>query len=419
MKRSEEMLLTVVVMVLIVYGESFKPQNRIGNPNPVEAGDSKSFTSMNTKLISVRCYNICTSSEYRNYSFGPVIANFSAESIDSCKMYCWYHKTCRSFTVDFQSSTCSLYYNFPFLTEPSLDAKHCSFDVIGDIECLKNYERSPSVPCRTIESTLKTSEDLGGVLIQDVYSRQCLGFGRRSIEIKWIDCTNGITWKLKKITNRTEYETKMKLLQSDSPGNCLEVRKDNTTMQDGIVVDTVATCQDDNEDQLFEIASGTFYSLINRVDSAENDNNCFFSIMSNKTYITLASSSVYLNTLTFLLPVEHLALCKRNKIKIPNGQVESKLPFYLPGSNISVRCKPGYGFKEFDFHPALNITCQNEKKRGLKCDKLDAKPSENPPLITIFGWCFVGGALLICFLVALAKKIRASKADHSPAEENS
>ena len=135
--------------------------------------------------------------------------------------------------------------------------------------------------------------------------------------------------------------------------------------------------------------------------------------MSEKRFIYPGSSEdIPLNLLRVLLPVEHLALCQRNKFKVPNGRVEGKLPFYLPGSNISVRCKPGFGFVEFDFQSSLNITCQNNMTRNLKCAKVDTitKPEGKSPLITILVCVNVLQTVFIIFLgvlvVVLAKKIR-------------
>ena len=401
------MLLPIVVMILILSGESSSD-----NHDLKKVRDHSHFelnTSKNVTKISDQCYKFRNDSSYDS-ALGQLMANLSVESMEACKMYCWYHKQCQLFAFNTQTSACSLYNFFQHTENSSFQEYNPSFDVTGIISCFMNLEESPSVPCRTIESAVKTSQDLEGVLLQDSNSRLCFGFGR-SMELKWKDCQMAIPWIFEEKTDAIRKETKFKLRRADSLGSCLEVGSDSYNV--GQTIASLATCQMDNVNQLFEMTRGSLNQLSKTMDPEGNDKKCYFSIMSEKRFIYPGSSEdIPLNLLRVLLPVEHLALCQRNKFKVPNGQVEGKLPFYLPGSNISVRCKPGFGFVEFDFQSALNITCQNNMTRNLKCAKVDTitKPEGKSPLITILVCGNVLQTVFIIFLgvlvVVLAKKIR-------------
>ena len=406
------MFCTVVVMILIKCGESEEPQNRY--PNHDEAGASRSTNSKNPTTNSHHCYEFYTAEESRKLSFSGVITNVSAESVTACKMYCWYHKSCSSFTFNSTTSNCSLYDHFPLqIMDSSSQGNHSSFDFLGNMDCLMNFEESPSVPCRIIKSATTTNKDSKGVLMKNVNSRLCLGFGKL-MELNWKDCTSAIPWLFERRISGND--TRFKILQEDSLSYCLEA---DETHHSGGKVASLALCEDDNVNQLFEIIRGTIFQLSSVSDptDSENHNNCFFKIKSMDRYVYPGTSNVWLGNLRLLFPEEHLALCRRNKLKVANGNVEGRVPLYLPGSNISVRCKSGYGFKEFAFQSTLNITCQNEKTRGLKCVKHNARSGEASSLKTILVFGNVGQAVIIMLLVVLVivlvKKIRALTAGHN------
>ena len=384
----------VVVMILIISGQSI-----------VQARGDFNTSSDSAKYSDI-CYTFCTAVGSCEVGFDEVIANFTAQKMDACKLYCWYHKSCHSFTFNVQSSACSLYYAHPLYDWSSQEINSASL-VIGDIDCFKNVEKNPLVPCRSIENTIKTSHELGGVLIKN--NLQCLGF-KKSRELSWIDCTLAIPWLFEKIADKNR--NKIKIFKADNLSMCLSIDVLSSRLSA-----YVAPCENDTQNQIFEITSGTKFKLSSMTDPEGNGNDCFFSIKNDgNSFFPNPSLDIPLSTLRVLLPLEHGALCQRKKLEDPHGQVVGKLPFHLPGSNISVRCNSGYGFKKFNFQSTLNITCRNEKTRGPKCAKHKPKEKKSP-LVRILVCSNLAQAILIIFLGVLVMtswiKIRALKANKS------
>ena len=423
-------LFSATLIILTTNGEAKKnTADRLKSPAIMNTEKFQSNSSLNLSTLSDSCYNVCDESFPCSDAFNncQLIAAFSVQSTAACKMYCWYHKSCRSFTVNIQTSACGLYSAFPFIKNKELSKFDCNktvtptFDSVGVITCLQNLEKSPSVPCRTVKTLIKASQESGGVLIKDVVTSRCLGFGKMK-DLKWKDCTLAVPWQLEEIDQETSNGKgiKIKNLRADSRNSCLTV---TMTAMDRCLL-TVLDCQERNASQVFQFTVGTRNNLSYMTDPKGNENTCFFAITSGEFTVWTDSSSgaVPLSLLRILLPSEHLALCQRNQLDLPYGMVQGKMPFYLPGSNVSVKCKPGYGFKKFNFESALNITCRNERTRAPKCVKVEAKPRDEFPLVSIL----VGGnsiqAIVIIYLGAwvfvLARKVRSLKADQSSAEKH-
>ena len=416
------MFFTATVIILALTAETKEtPTTRIMNNEILEAQNFRSNSSFHRSTLSESCYNFCDDSFPCSDAFtdSQLIAAFSIENTAACKMYCWYHKSCWSFTVNIQTSACGLYSNFPFLhnnkdSSTSKGAKSPIFDFIGDIKCLQNLERSPSVPCRTIKNLVKESQGSEGVLIKNVASHRCLGFGKVK-DLKWKDCTLAALWQLEENGNGTSNGKgiKIKSISADSRTHCLTV---GTTVMSRNLLSVVA-CQEGNSNQVFQLTIGTQNNLSSMPDPEGNDNICFFQITKDKMTVCTKSFSkeVPLSVMRILQPSEHLALCQRNQLDLPNGKIEGKMPFYLPGSNISVRCVPGYGFKYFSFQSALNVTCRNERTKAPKCVKVETKLRGKFPLMTVLAGGNGVQAILIIYLGAwvfvLARKMRSLKAD--------
>ena len=403
------LVITVILMISTVTGKS----NTHSTFFP-------SIFSIPNKYSDI-CYEVgkCGSPSM-SCTFNPeqLIVSFSVKSAAACKMYCWFHKSCFSFAFHPQALNCSLYSGFPTTLPPSDEFKSPPY-VIGDTTCLKNYEKSPSVPCRTVENVIKTSQNSEGVLIKDVNSGLCLGFGTL-MDLKWKDCTLSILWQFETNSHEIGRYTPVKVLQADSLNHCIE-----TTSQRFM---SVVPCEDGNEDQLFQITSGTLHDLSYMKDHEGNDNTCFFSITRARMFIYPESSpQVNLAVLRVLKPEEHLALCKRNMFKAAHGEVLGDIPFYLPGEKVPITCMPGYGFKRSKNQSTVNVTCRNEKSRAEKCVKLEEKRTVvlsegESPVLTLSLCANIGQVILAIFLIAcvlvLMLKLRAVKAGRGFVKED-
>ena len=400
-----------------------------GKSNITQSSDTESAepTNHTFNIFSIPnkysdiCYEVgkCGSPSM-SCAFTPeqLIVSFSIKSAAACKMYCWFHKSCFSFAFHPQALNCSLYSGFPTMLSPSDEFKSPPY-VIGDTICLKNYEKSPSVPCRTVENVIKTSQNSEGVLIKDVNSGLCLGFGTL-MDLKWKDCTLSILWQFETNSHEIGRLTPVKVLQADSLNHCIETTSKVANSSQRFM--SVVPCEDGNEDQLFQITSGTLHDLSYMKDHERNDNTCFFSITRARMSIYPESSpQVNLAVLRVLKPEEHLALCKRNMFKAAHGEVLGDIPFYLPGEKVPITCMPGYGFKRSKNQSTVNVTCRNEKSRAEKCVKLEVKRtvvlSEGESRVFDMSVCAnIGQVILIIFLIAcvlvLKSKLRALKAGH-------
>ena len=398
----------VIVMISTVFAESTFTQ-------PYNATSMKriSLKVANHTVNSVLCYetNECSRSGSCLFALEETIAIFSVGSVTACKMYCWYHKNCATFAFQSQKSTCSLHSGFPSDTFHK-DGYHVP--VVGDINCLKNFERSPSVPCRTIGSISQVSQ---GVLIKDVRSTLCLGFGKLN-NLKWKDCALATPWKIEIGASRSR-DVRCKIVQADSLDLCFEATMDN---QDSMRFISVVSCEDGNENQLFQINSGTIHELQNMADSEENDNACFFSFTNFgwRLFPDSSHDDVSLGTVSLLKPEEHLALCQRSKLEAAHSDVQGDTPFFLPGEPIPITCTPGYGVKE----NSSSVTCRNDETRPDKCVELEVKLrqcQEKTPLIIMLVSTNIGLTLIvsmfIAWILALSSKIRALRAGRGFAEE--
>ena len=250
------LVITVILMISTVTGKSNITQS------PDTGFAEPTNHTFNTFSIPSKYSDICyevgkCGSQGMSCDFIPEqrIANFSVKSATACKMYCWYHKSCLSFAFHPQALNCSLYSGFQTLSSPksrSGELKSPRY-VIGDTTCLKNFEQSPSVPCRTVENIIKTSRNSEGVLIKDQPSGLCLGFGTQ-MDLKWKDCTLSILWQFEKHSHETGRYTSVKVLQANSLNHCVETTSNISDSSQRIM--SVVACEDGNEDQLFQITSG-------------------------------------------------------------------------------------------------------------------------------------------------------------------
>ena len=419
------LVITVIVMISTVTGKS----NITQSPDTESAEPTNhTFNTFSTPdKYSDICYEVgkC-GSRGMSCAFDPKhrIANFSVKSAAACKMYCWFHKRCFSFAFHPQALNCSLNSGFPTIRSPSSGEFKSPPYVIGDTFCLKNYEKSPSVPCRTVENVIKTSRNSEGVLIKDVVSRLCLGFGTL-MDLKWKDCTLSILWQFEKNSHETRRYASVKILQADSMNHCVET---TSKVGDSRII-SIVPCEDGNEDQLFQITSGTLYDFSYMKDHNGNDNACFFSIRAGngKSIYPESLPPVNLAALRVLKPEEHLALCKRNMFKTAHGKVLGDVPFFLPGEKVPVTCIPGYGFKSSKNQSTVNVTCRNEKSRAEKCVKLEEKRTvvlseRESPVLTLSLCANIGQVILAIFLIAcvlvLMSKLRAVKAGRGFVKED-
>ena len=77
-----------------------------------------------------------------------------------------------------------------------------------------------------------------------------------------------------------------------------------------------------------------------------------------------------LNPLNILLPSEYRELCDRDQLLAEGVEIEGTAPAFLPGSNISVSCKPGYGLRNSNMATKINVTCWNKQTRIPECERM-------------------------------------------------
>ena len=67
------------------------------------------------------------------------------------------------------------------------------------------------------------------------------------------------------------------------------------------------------------------------------------------------------------IPVRN-EICPLRRFVVKNGEVvnENKVPYFLPGETVIIRCQPGYGVKSFNYTSYQIVTCK-ERARPRPC----------------------------------------------------
>ena len=86
----------------------------------------------------------------------------------------------------------------------------------------------------------------------------------------------------------------------------------------------------------------------------------FFVTNTMNTYYSLMSVNLK-------IPVRN-ETCPLRRFVVKNGEVvnENKVPYFLPGETVIIRCQPGYGVKSFNYTSYQIVTCK-ERARSRPC----------------------------------------------------
>ena len=233
------------------------------------------------RIIQNNCYKKCPSETLciRIYD-EERMGSFVTESSDSCKMFCRYAKTCLAFTYTSRTSFCTLYDNEPWseFTLPSDNPTNNrpSYELYGNMDCLMIYEENPSVPCRSLPMVMTTSQTSWGMLIEKLFTGQCLGYGKSS-SLQWMNCGSATLWRFQKSAMFYSSEENVAIVEikpADTPSKCL-----TTTEIDNMPIVSIAECQAENEGQQFRFTSGTLPKLrATQMHDTLFANDCFFQI---------------------------------------------------------------------------------------------------------------------------------------------
>ena len=330
------------------------------------------------RIIQRDCYKKCTSETLCIRLYGEeILGSFGTDSPDSCKMFCRYAKTCLAFTYISRTTLCTLYEKKPWseFTLPSDGPANIKprYELFGDMDCLMKYEQNPSVPCRSLSTVMTLSQTSRGMLIEKLFTGKCLGYGTSS-SLEWIDCGSATLWRFQKSAMFHSSEEKTAIVEikpADSTNKCM-----TSAEKDAIPIVTVAECQAENESQQFHFSTGTLPKLrALQMHDAFFANDCFFQIQSVHREVIYTEGSdllrdMGLNVINILLPTEYRELCDREQLQTEGVVIEGTAPAFLPGSNITVSCKPGYGFSNFNLATKINVTCRNKQTRIPECEKM-------------------------------------------------
>ena len=330
-------------------------------------------------FIEHNCYVKCPPETLCiNLYDAEILRSFVTQSPDSCKKFCRYAKNCLAFSFVSKTSLCTLYFNLPYRHSLQSDSS-TKVELLGDMDCLMSYEKNPSDLCRSLSNIIKLSRTLGGMLIEKLFTGQCLGYGNSS-NLKWIDCASATLWRFQRsvmFDTSEEDLAAVKIMPADSPGNCMTTIIGKYTL---LPFAYIEECLAENENQQFTLQRGTMPELKGLSPTVDlSDNKCFFKI-SMTTYedqgpiLTEGSNPLYdrrMNLVNILLPTEYRALCDREQLQTKGVEIEGTAPAFLPGSTISASCNlPGFGFRNFNMATKINFTCWNEQTKVPECERM-------------------------------------------------
>ena len=346
----------------------------IGGLNGTGSSGPTPMTESDLEFVLQKlCVTQCPPDTHCVLAGTKLITRLTVLNLDSCKMFCWYTENCYSFSYKTRSNLCGLFFELPsFKLDYEIPYKHSdyqsmanTFDSLGDMDCVINYESNPTVPCRSFQEILEASKTSNGILIKHVFGGLCLDFGK-ALTLDWSDCTSAILWRLQQIPVPSKdlpnsNSIALKFIKADSPSECMTA---TWTGRKNVVA--VSFCKEGRADQVFEVSRGSLEGL--RQTSTLNVNECYFRISNQYSYLYTGEAASNadksgLNLVSMLLPSEHRSLCARRFFQERSrGLIEGTAPFFLPGSSISVTCKPGYVFRQLDYvSTEIDVTCLNER----------------------------------------------------------
>ena len=231
-----------------------------------------------------------------------------------------------------------------------------------DMLCIIKFEKVSEGLNSTQDVIERGSE---GLLIKDVVSGMCLSW---KSDLGWGMCVFATLWVFEPIT-WTDGEPNREIHVNVHPFNyhhlCLE-----SSMFDEISLPIafLSNCSGDLRQVLILQRSSESAKLQSNFDIVGSDR---FYIFTDEKARNKQNTEKSLTHIRVLQSSENSGPCYLENLRVKNGMIVEipPVPFFLPGSNLTVRCLKGYGIKEAGFREAGWFVCVNALTKPPPCSK--------------------------------------------------
>ena len=318
----------------------------------------------------------------------PVEGNlerFTTKGALQCWLYCKYNFKCTVLLFDIFTSTCSLF-NSAVKYNPYLGKK---LTFIVTKFCMEREKRTSSGA--SIPEIVSLSQSGAGFFIQQSLPEiACLAKrkyrnnqpeGGSGFRLTWKSCTEDSRWVVKEVLQEVEQEIGHKMSNLEEPdhyyqispadflGLCLDVQ----VLDNGMAMAILSKCRTilpNKEDP--QVMFGVHERSINA--ASDKDMHSIFSkswAENESKYILFTSKEHYqgksLLGVTFRDPAtfqQDGGPCPLSLFVTPHSAVTSqeKVPFYLPGHQVEIRCNHGYRLPHLNHTTVQTVVCSQNTK---------------------------------------------------------
>ena len=354
---------------------------------------SSNVTTDKTEFISVQTEhppaiigsnNSCIDYSVHNTPNKNFLQMFKIDDLKKCWNYCKHTRGCLFFSFQLITRRCSLYTKLSIVRHKSRDFTL----VVGDMICLQCLGNVDQVVNKSQTGLLIEREELG----------KCLAVSRTRVNLTdaagfklvWKYCSQASLWTMHYRYDNNSRFVRVTLHDSDwgletkidpnskenSPSVYLALLK-NTTRQIVSVDESLLMI---NEKCRFDFLGLTM------LDGNRVKWNLFFDANFMESYNSLTSVNLK-------IPVRN-EKCPLRRFVVKNGEVvnENKVPYFLPGETVIIRCQPGYGVKSFNYTSYQIVTCK-ERVRPRPCslikNRVERRSEEE------FGICKIYEAVIV------------------------
>ena len=304
-----------------------------------------------------------------------LIIAIKVNTLKHCSNYCRFTRYCQMFSFHFGTRTCSLHRQTP----PKLGVKPYLNLAIGNMNCLECLG--------DINDIVEHSKS--GILIEG-RDRRCmtatnteynLANKTNGYKLKWGACHKADKWVMNWTSNDRDFISISKL-NSDwgldgtfipGYGYFAYLTKKEAISNKGLLIMRNSWIFGDECTFGMEgpLADGR-YKYLYFGDPAYH-------------YMTMG--------LAFSVPIVNLT-CHAKQFWVRNGELvnKNKLPFFLPNSSVTIRCKPGYGIKALGFLSYQDVTCA-PNVRPRHCSRIEPNKMNG---------IYLGVAIIMSLLALLA-----------------
>ena len=348
--------------------------------------------------------NSCIDYSVHNTPNQNFLQMFKIDDLNECWNYCKHTRGCLFFSFQLITRRCSLYTKLSIVPLKSRDFTL----VVGDMICLQCLGNVDQVVNKSQTGLLIEREELGKCLAVSktrVNLTDAVGF-----KLVWKSCSHASLWTINYRYDNNSHFVRVTLHDSDwgletkidpnskenSPSVYLAPLK-NTTRQIVLLDESLL--------MIYEKCRFDFLGLT-MLDGNRVKWELFFVTNTMNTYYSLMSVNLK-------IPVRN-ETCPLRRFVVKNGEVvnENKVPYFLPGKTVIIRCQPGYnGVKSFNYTSYQIVTCK-ERARPRPCSlvrsRVEGKSEEEFVKCKIYLLVIVVMSILLLRggLVSLARNSR-------------